>query len=446
MAEKNIAHMYTVSRLTGKIKRLLEENFPFIWVTGEISNYAVPASGHSYFTLKDSQAIIQSVMFKNQKRNLKFSLENGMNIFGLARITLYEPRGSYQLVFEHIEPAGTGSIQVAYEQLKSKLQLKGFFDPDHKKPIPLLPSKVCIITSITGAAVQDILNILHRRFANLHIDIIPVTVQGDDAVKEICCAMQVAQAVSQPDIIILARGGGSLEDLQAFNSEPVAEAVHECDIPVITGIGHETDVTIADFVADLRAPTPSAAAELAVPDKTDLVARLNVLNGALHSRIIRKIELCRDVLADYEGRLKTPALIIYNLRIRLEDFQSRLTQSFDRQKTFKQQAHELALNALLSHHPHRMIADKRNKLDTEFNQLNQHFRAKLYRFHSRLLQAVSRLDTLSPLKTLSRGYSITRKLPGKKIIKNAADVRPSEMIEIILSNGRLTTEVKQTHG
>ena len=446
MAEKKNGHMYTVSRLTRKIKFLLEESFSFVWITGEISNYAVPASGHSYFTLKDSQSVIQAVMFKNQKRNLKFLPENGMKIFGLARITLYEPRGSYQLVFEHIEPAGTGSIQLAFEQLKSKLKDKGLFDDIHKKPIPFLPEKICVITSGTGAALRDILQISQRRFFNRMIDIIPVMVQGDEACRDICRAIQLAADISKPDVIILARGGGSLEDLQAFNSEPVATAIFDCSIPIITGIGHETDFTIADFVADLRAPTPSAAAELAVPDKQDLLRKINAQTKRIQGLFLSKINDCRETLSSYTDRLKTPETIIYHNRLLLEDYQSRLDYLLMQQLQSKKQTCRLLIQSLSSFNPTESTRSCRKTVTYTTDRLNRTFDALLYQFKFRLSKAISKLDALSPREILNRGYSITRKVPGHQVIKNADDVEASDLLEIILSNGRLTTKVVKTHG
>ena len=261
MTEKQNRHIYTVSKLTKEIKSLLEETYPFIWITGEISNYAVPGSGHSYFTLKDHNAVISCVMFKNQKLRLKFDLENGLKIFGMARLSLYEPRGSYQLIFEHLEPGGAGSSQIAFEQLKQKLSAQGLFDDKFKKPIPFLPLQISVITSGTGAAVRDIVNIAQRRFPNYPFEIISVKVQGEKSEDEICNAIsfvnQNDRSKNKSGLIILARGGGSLEDLAVFNSEAIANAIFESDIPVITGIGHETDFTIADFTADLRADRKS---------------------------------------------------------------------------------------------------------------------------------------------------------------------------------------------
>ena len=273
--------IFTVSKFTKEIKLLLEETYPFIWITGEISNCFTPISNHSYFSLKDDKAVISCVIFSGQKKKLKFELENGLKIIGMARLTLYEPKGTYQLIFEHVEPKGAGALQISFEQLKNKLSNKGLFDEKYKKQIPFLSSKISIITSPTGAAVQDIINVFKRRFINCPIEIVPVKVQGADSATQIIDAIKLVNNINTSELIILARGGGSFEDLNSFNTEIVAKALFDSAIPIITGIGHETDFTIADFVADLRAPTPSAAAELALPEKQYLKKKLHDLNFSL---------------------------------------------------------------------------------------------------------------------------------------------------------------------
>ena len=270
MNQKHYGQIYTVSKLTAQIKTLLEDRFPFVWITGEVSNFRSPSSGHFYFVLKDATAQIQAVMFRGQNQMLKFALEDGMNVTGLGRINVYEPRGTYQIVLEYLEPKGVGALQAAFEQLKAKLAIEGLFADTHKRQIPFLPREIALVTSPTGAVVHDMLNILNRRFPTIPVWVYPVRVQGDGAENEIASALDDLSKRSDLDIIILARGGGSLEDLQAFNSEGVARAVFTSEIPIISAIGHETDYTIVDFVADLRAPTPSAAAELAVAIKTEL--------------------------------------------------------------------------------------------------------------------------------------------------------------------------------
>ena len=405
MTEKQSQHIYTVSKLTKEIKSLLEDSYPFIWVTGEISNYAVPGSGHSYFTLKDHNAVISCVMFKNQKLRLKFDLENGLKIFGMARLSLYEPRGSYQLIFEHLEPGGAGSSQIAFEQLKQKLSAQGLFDDKFKKPIPFLPLQISVITSGTGAAVRDIVNIAQRRFPNYPFEIISVKVQGEKSEDEICNAIsfvnQNDRSKNKSGLIILARGGGSLEDLAVFNSEAIANAIFESDIPVITGIGHETDFTIADFTADLRAPTPSAAAELALPDKKALLQEMTVLKNNLHTSFKKMFIKWQEKIIDLKSRLKTPQTIIYDNRFRLEDYESRL-----------------------------------NNIIRQYIQKNR----------DKFFYLSDKLNSLNPESILKRGYSIARFVSDKKVIVNSNRVKQNDKIEIILSKGSLITKVEEVNG
>ena len=399
MREKKTRNIYTVSKLTQDIKILLEETFPFVWVTGEISNHSVPASGHSYFTIKDSRAVISCVMFKNQKSRVNFKLVNGMNIFGLARLTLYEPRGSYQLIFEHLEPEGAGAAQAAFEKMKKKLSDQGYFDKKFKKPIPYLASRITVITSGTGAAVQDIMNIRKRRFPGFPVEIISVKVQGLDSDREIASALKYVNINKESDLIILARGGGSLEDLAAFNSEITATAIFESDIPLITGIGHETDFTIADFTADLRAPTPSAAAELAFQDKNKLLREVLILNECLETAVKKLLKNMKSRTYDLKARLKTPETMIYDGRLRLEELSAR--------------------------------AD---------NIIKQYFKIE----KKKVLHLYDKLNTLNPENVLKRGYSIARFAKDKKVIFNSNSVKEKDEIEVMLHKGSLITEVKKT--
>ena len=446
MAEKNTGHIYTVSKLTRELKSLLEETYPFLWIIGEISNYTVPVSGHSYFTLKDPQAVINAVMFKNQKNKLKFVPENGMKVMGMARLSLYEPRGTYQLIFEHLEPEGTGAMQLAFEQLKTKLSDQGYFDPKHKTPIPFLPSKINIITSATGAAVKDIINIATRRFSNCCLEIIPVQVQGEKAETEICDAIHIANQHQRSDVIILARGGGSLEDLAAFNSERVAMAVFNSRIPIITGIGHETDFTIADFVADLRAPTPSAAAELALPDKTDLNRRILKLQTSLNASIKKKTGLSHRILSDLVSRLKSPETILYDFRFKLEDYESRLNNKIKNYIQFNREKLNWLSDSLYSQRPAKKIFDYRLKVKTLSTSLVYYFQSVFQAVKSGHSELSAKLQILNPHAVLDRGYSISRVFPGKKIVFKSSDVNINDTIEIILSKGRLITKVEKTDG
>jgi len=446
MAENQTGHIYTVSILTREIKTLLEESYPYIWVCGEVSNYSVPASGHSYFTLKDQQATIQAVMFKNQKLKLRFDLEAGMKVYGLARLSIYEPRGTYQLIFEHLEPEGAGSFQIAFEQLKRKLSSKGYFDQKSKKPIPFLPLNLCIITSGTGAALRDIIHISKRRLSNCRLEILPVTVQGTGSEINIIDAIHLANDRQKAEVIILARGGGSLEDLSAFNSESVAEALFQSKIPIITGIGHETDFTIADFVADLRAPTPSAAAELALPDKQILIQRVFELQQRMYKSISFQISSLHHLVLSLGSRLKTPKMLIYNRRLKLEDLELRLNHQI--RKCFqhhKEKIHWLS-DSLYSKTLEKRISNQKNYIKMLTDMLSQHFYVIFQRNKTILMRLNSKIEVLSPLSVLSRGYSISRLVCNKKIVIDSAQVKPEDKLEIVLFKGRLISKVEKVNG
>ncbi len=443
-AQKNNGHMYSVSTLTREIKFLLEERFPFLWIMGEISNYATPASGHSYFSLKDANAVISCVMFKNQKRGLKFQPESGMKIIGLARISLYEPRGSYQLIFEHMEPEGIGSLQVAFEQLKKKLASEGLFEDAHKKPIPFLPSKINVITSGTGAAVRDIIHVARRRFSGCHLEIVPVKVQGETAKNQIAKAIVTVNLVSKKaDLIILARGGGSIEDLAAFNSERVARAIFESKIPVITGVGHETDFTIADFVADLRAPTPSAAAELALPDKSALIQRINTLQASLGHAMGQRLNFFQQKLDDFNSRLKSPDRIINDFKNRIEEYDQRMKRTLKTRVRHNRERISWLQKTLEGRTPLVNIGEHKKQVERFTTALGQKMDSRLFAWKTKTRELGVKLAAFNPRSVLDRGYSIARILPGKKILMDAADAAVDDQIEIVLSKGRLVTRVEK---
>ena len=354
--------IYTVSEINDQIKDLLETSFPLIWITGEISNFRLPGSGHAYFTLKDARSQIAAVMFRGQMRNLKFDPEDGLSIVGLGRVSVYEPRGAYQVILEYIEPKGIGALQVAYDQLRARLAAEGLFDETCKKPLPFLPSRIGVITSPTGAVIHDIIHVLTRRFPGIPLEIVPVKVQGDGSVEDIETALSLLNDRMSSDVIILARGGGSLEDLQAFNSERVARAIFASRIPVISAIGHETDFTIADFVADLRAPTPSAAAELVSPLRDDLMRRCAELTFRITSRLHRHVEQHRSRLTQSIRRLVHPRRRIQDCRIRLDDISGRIIRAVTIQ--FQQERKRLTWNTttLLSASPKKQIQNSHVKL------------------------------------------------------------------------------------
>ena len=436
-------NIYTVAKLTREIKHLLEDRFPFVWVTGEISNYVVPASGHAYFSLKDDRAVISCVMFRNQKRRLAFGPENGIKIVGMARLSLYEPRGAYQLIFEHLALDGAGALQADFEQLKQKLASQGLFDPAHKKKLPFLPSRISVITSGTGAAVRDIIHVATRRFPGCALEIVPVKVQGEDAPAQIIQALYAVNDQARSDLIILARGGGSLEDLWAFNSEGLARALFASELPVVTGIGHEIDFTIADFVADLRAPTPSAAAEMALPDCSALAARVQGLGLGLETAMARQFQMNRTKLSDLASRLKSPARVVDDHRFRLEELQARTASAMTRQIRRTREHLSWLTRALAASLTPVGIQDSKKQVHSLAGRLDQAMTLQLRGARSRLSQGATTLDALNPQSVLDRGYSIARDMATGRVIRDARQTHPDDRVEITLSKGRLVTRVEK---
>ena len=434
--------VYTVSELTKELKALIEVKFSFIWLSGEISNLGIPSSGHCYFTLKDANAQISSVIFRNQAKNLKFRLEDGQKITGLGRLGIYEPRGTYQFIFEYIEPSGLGSIQLAFEQLKRKLESEGLFSAEHKKKIPFLPARISVITSPTGAVIRDILNIIGRRFKNIPIDIYPVKVQGKGADEEIVSGIHFLNSRKKSDVIILARGGGSLEDLAAFNSEMVARAIFESQIPIVSAIGHETDFTIADFVSDLRAPTPSAAAELVVPLKSELEKICRDLEYTVSVQMNRYLERLEQHVLQLKKRLTDPGRKIQEMHLRLDDGTFRLNKAFIQFFQNKKESLAWKNEKLSMQNPLYIIRNYKEKLKTyTHNMINANQSVLLYKTY-KYEQLAAKFSALNPKAVLDRGYSITRKLPKRNVIYDSKDVTLNEELEIILSKGIITCRVE----
>jgi exodeoxyribonuclease VII large subunit len=440
-------HIYTVSELTSELKNLLEEKYPFIWIYGEISNFKKPASGHFYFTLKDEKAQISAVMFRAQQIGLKFLPQNGMEITGLGRISLYESRGSYQVILEYVEPRGVGALQKAFEQLKLRLSDEGLFDPEYKKPIAFLPSKIALITSPTGAVIHDIINIACRRFKNIHIQILPVKVQGDGAVEQIVEAIDILNKEKNFDLAILARGGGSLEDLQAFNSEKVARAVFASEVPIVSAVGHETDYTISDFVADLRAPTPSAAVEMVIPVKNELNTRCKELLKVLTVKMLRNIENNRLRLHQIRHRLVHPRKRIQDHLLRMDDLYFRLIRVAE--KNLQQYHERLSWKSekLWFNNPSKSAERFKLKIEQLKNTLQLSLKIYLDKKRSHLRELTSGLAAMNPSAILARGYSITRVLPEKSIVRDADSVFLNQQLEITLQKGFLTCRIegKQYH-
>lgn len=416
-----------------------------VWITGEISNFRRPASGHAYFTLKDDAAQIAAVLFRQQARQLRFQLEDGLSIIGLGRITVYEPRGSYQIVLEYIEPAGLGALQLAFEQLKKKLAAEGLFDPARKKPLPFLPAKIAVITSPSGAVIHDILNITGRRFPGIPLVILPVKVQGEGAVAEIVRALELANLHGDAEVILLARGGGSLEDLAAFNSEAVARAIAASRIPVVSAVGHETDVTIADFAADLRAPTPSAAAELVVPERGELLRKIALLHDGLRRGLLQRLERERRTLQEYRLRLIRPHRRMQDTWIRLDELSQRLERAASMAMRIKRQELSSLTQRLVLQRPEKFIQKYKQIIENNNYKIFYSFDKiiNLKRGEHRLID--SRLRAASPLAILKRGYSVARSLPERRVLVDSGQVAPQERVEVLLYSGNLLCEVKEVH-
>ncbi|MEJ2659579.1 MAG: exodeoxyribonuclease VII large subunit [Desulfobacteraceae bacterium] len=435
--------IYSVSELTAHIKRLLEDQFPMVWISGEISNLKVPSSGHAYFTLKDKQAQMAAVMFRGQLRQLKFALDDGISLVGLGRVTVYEPRGSYQIILEYAEPMGVGALQVAFEQLKQKLLEEGLFSDAHKSPLPFLPERPGIITSPTGAVVQDIIKIARRRFPGMAMDVYPVRVQGAEAAEQIVAAIKAANRLARNDVLVLARGGGSLEDLASFNSERVARAIFASRIPIVSAVGHETDFSIADFVADLRAPTPSAAAEIVVPIKSELTHRCMELSGRIHRALRNTIQRNRDRLAQCRRMLIHPGKKVQDQKLHLDQLTQRLKRSLDMQARHQRSRLEQTRARLSNRNPDKMVATYNVKLELLRNKLLQSINIITSRNNEKVKAALAVLRAVDPHSVLNRGYSITRTVPHGRVVTDARTVHGGQPLEIRLAKGQIAVIVQE---
>ncbi len=422
---------------------MLEGSFPLLWVEGEISNLARPASGHIYFTLKDPQAQVRCAMFRMKRQLLRFQPENGLKVLIRARVGLYEGRGEFQLVAEHMEPAGAGDLQQAFDTLKLKLQQEGLFDTALKKPLPLLPKRIGLITSPSGAAIRDVLSVLQRRLPAVPVLIYPVTVQGEEAPRSILNALRLAEQRHECDLLILTRGGGSLEDLMAFNDEEVARTIHQLSIPLISAVGHEVDFTIADFVADRRAPTPSVAAELATPDKQEMLDRITSLQRRITLATQRHFSGGRQNLQNISDRLERvhPGIRLQQRQQYLDELGVQL-QRITRIKLEQARGKIRLLESRLGGGiPTHRINRQREQFSHLAYRLTQAINTHLSLQRQRLGSAGGKLDALSPLATLQRGYSITRLLPSRELLHNANQVQPGDQLETRLAVGTFISTV-----
>ncbi|MBI4650970.1 exodeoxyribonuclease VII large subunit [Candidatus Desantisbacteria bacterium] len=441
----NEKKVFTITDVTRSIKELLETRFANIWIEGEISDFKKPGSGHFYFTLKDASSQIRAVMFRYNNQRLRFAPEDGLKVLVFGTIGVYEKRGEYQILIEIMEPLGLGALQLTFEKLKKKLEAEGLFDKERKRPIPLFPGKIGIVTSPTGAAIKDILNVINRRFCNVHIIIYPVRVQGIEAPEEIAKGIEELNKMDDIDVIIAGRGGGSFEDLWAFNEEIVARAIYSSRIPVISAVGHEIDFTIADFVADLRAPTPSAAAELVVQNKSNVENIIRMYND-------RIISLCRNTLTIYKNNLQflsekrcllKPLEVIHDMYQEVDEYLERikiLVLNRVKEGTLK---FDTLNNAMIYLGPLNKILylnDKVSDIERRLISNVEHYSDNL---RGKLNILIAKIDSLSPLSILSRGYSMTFILPERKLLTSSANTSPGEELEIKLSHGGIICEVKK---
>ena len=465
---ENNKDIYSVSRLNTEVRQVLEGSFPLVWVEGEISGLSTPRSGHMYFSLKDEHAQTRCAMFRMKRQLLRFLPQDGSKVLVRARITLYEARGEFQLVVDHMEPYGEGQLRQAIERLKNQLDKEGLFAAEHKKDIPVMPSTVGVITSPTGAAIRDVLHVFNRRFPATNIIIYPVPVQGDNAAQEIVHMLKLADQRQECDLFILTRGGGSLEDLMAFNDEQLARTIFDLDTPIISAVGHEIDTSISDFVADRRAPTPSAAAELASPDQADIKRQIeNVYKRLIHT-VTLNLKQQKKHLDHLTTRLDTyspakqlvqksqavdlmEARLFQSMQARLnklkkqqQSLQYRLEQNSPRAHLSLQQnrLYQLSLR-LQQHHPKQLIGQKKTRLQERTARLYEKMQSMIGQNKNRLTLASRMLDSVSPLATLSRGYAVVRN-DRNEVVRHFNQVNPGDRVSALLKDGELDCEVKGT--
>jgi exodeoxyribonuclease VII large subunit len=433
----------TVTELTIRLRDLLETEFFEVWVEGELSNCRIWKTGHLYFTLKDASSQVRGLMFRSALRYLKFKPADGLRVVARGKISVYEPKGEYQLVCEHLEPQGLGALQLAFDQLKQRLQQEGLFDTARKRPLPALPRKIGIVTSLDGAAIRDIINVLRRRYANAHLVIRPVRVQGEGAAPDIAHGLRAIGRIPGVDVVIVGRGGGSIEDLWGFNEEIVARAIARSPVPVIAAVGHESDVTIADFVADVRAPTPSAAAEMVVVRKDEFCGRIDRLHDRLRGaasahlqRLSRRVHVAssRPALAGFPGRVamrgRHTAELAHVLRRLL-----RSSLAVHHRRIVQLERRLAAFDA------GRRLAAMRTRLVEADGRLHAGASRRHDRAQSRFRQSAGRLGTLNPLAVLGRGYAVAWNADKTRVLRDADVTRPGDRVHVTLAHGELLCEV-----
>jgi exodeoxyribonuclease VII large subunit len=432
--------IFTPSGLNRLVRDLLEDALPMgVWIEGELSNVSRPASGHMYFTLKDANAQVRCAMFRMAASRLRFRPTDGMHVLMRAKVGLYEARGEFQLVADHMEPAGEGALQREFEQLKARLGAEGLFDQDRKRELPAFPRRIGVITSPSGAAVRDVLSVLGRRLGLAEVDVLPVPVQGREAPPAIATMLRRASASGRYDVLLVTRGGGSLEDLWAFNDEAVARAIHASAVPVVSAVGHEVDFTIADFVADLRAATPSAAAELLVPDGADFARRLDRLRQRMATLMSRRLQAAAQRADHWQARLNAqrPQARLARDAQRLEGLRRRLLVSATQPNALRRARLERLQARLIAQHPKLRLAPSRTRIADLRQRMTVAMSRRLERDRLRLTEQARTLHAVSPLATLERGYSIVFD-ERNAVVKHADAVAVGDRLRVMLADGELT--------
>lgn len=430
-------NVFSVSQLNTRVQQLFDAELPIVWVSGEISNFTHHSSGHMYFTLKDESSQVRAAMFKGNNQRLKFTPKQGTQVIAQAKISLYSPRGDYQLVVQSMQQAGDGNLQQRFEALKNKLYETGLFSIEHKKPLPPFCYTIGVITSPTGAVIQDICHVLQRRAPWINVVLFPAKVQGENAKTEIVLALEKAQRDEYGcDAIILARGGGSLEDLWSFNEELVARAIADCSLPLISAVGHETDTTIADYVADVRAPTPSAAAELVTLDQKELFNKFDSSSSRLKFLLNAKIATYQNSIKQFSDRIKSPEMYLQEKAQRLDELNARAHWLISNTISRAQQRTSYTQKQLASQRPDKILNQKHTELRYHTDKLYSAWKQNQTRNHNQLKLLIVSLNNLSPLATLSRGYSVTRNASGQ-IIHTASDVNSGENVTTQLADGSI---------
>ncbi len=435
--------IYSVTRLNAEVRAVLGSRFPLLWVEGEISNLTLPHSGHAYFSLKDHQAQVRCALFRTRRALLRFRLENGARVVARARVNLYEPRGDFQLTIESLELAGEGALRLALEALKQRLAAAGLFAAAAKRPLPAFPHQIGVITSASGAALHDILSVLKRRFPALPVVIYPSAVQGEGAAAQLIRMVQLAEQRRECDLLILARGGGSLEDLAAFNDEALAHALFHAEIPIIAAIGHEIDFTIADFVADLRAATPSAAAEAASPHREELKQRLNTLQRRLATAFTTTLRQRRQALLPLEQRLSRqhPLQRLQTQQQKLDELEQRLFRWLPRQLAHLTEQLTRLDQRLQAQRPQRQLREHQRHLQELSKRLDHAIRRSLQQHQMQLAGYARQLHSVSPLATLGRGYSITHRYPAGAILRSIEQIASGDQMVTRLVDGEICSQV-----